>query len=128
MGEYYLLPEPHGARFTAEALTEMRTWLDAKPTYRRSDGVILLCRDYAYRDSVLRNGHQDVLSASVEAIRLAPEQVELSILGCREIAPTIRDFVVQCQSRWPCTFVDASLKPLTADGYVEIVIAMNHGY
>jgi hypothetical protein len=64
MGEYYLLPEPRGTLFSADALADMHTWLAAKPTYRRRDGAIILCRDYEYRDSILRNRAEEDLTAS----------------------------------------------------------------
>ena len=57
--------QSHAERCSRQTpLADMHTWLAAKPTYRRRDGAIILCRDYEYRDSILRNRAEEDLTAS----------------------------------------------------------------
>jgi hypothetical protein len=117
--DYHLVPRPAGAHFTPEALAAMGEWWEAHPTYRRSNGDIVFCRDAEYRDAVVRKGRgrMDEVDYSVEVIRLAPDRVTVGVMGRQEGIDTIYAFMLFCRSRWPCDVLDELDRAITAEDY-----------
>ena len=115
-----LLPVPEGSAFSEAFLRSARDFWSARPAYTRSDGTIVVCRDTAYRDAVVREKSQDRdRFHATQGIVLRPERIELHAMGIAQINRLFAEFIEWAVASGQCRFVDESWRDSTAARFLE---------
>jgi hypothetical protein len=121
--DFYLVPRPTGAEFSLAALAAMNAWWDDYPIYRRSDGVIAICRDKEYSEAVIRDKDQDELRCGIELIKIEGKKITFCVMGCGgSQLDALYAFMLFCQANWPCELLDQREFPDTPERFREVMI------